>query len=286
MALRSAERNAPEVGTPGHAPIRLPPLRWWKELLALAGFYAVYSFTRSIQGRDSTVKNVHELAEARRHAGSLIKLERALHIFHERTIQSWFLGWHVFLKFWNLYYGLVHFVATLLVLLWLFLRHPEQYRRWRWVLAFSTALALVGFFTYPLAPPRLLPDAVNQCRRAFVDTIDCFGSLWTFESGPVARVSNQFAAMPSLHFAWSSWCACAASGAVRRRWAKMAWALYPLLTLFAIVVTANHYFLDAVAGALVFALGYLLGVAVSRQLNGFYRRRHVVVDTTNTQVTA
>ena len=274
LGLRAPERKAAAVEARTEAPVDLPPLRWWRELLAIAGFYAVYSFTRSIQGKDSTVKNFHELAEARRRAGSVIELERALHIFHERTIQSWFLGWHLFLQLCNLYYGLVHFAATLIVLLWLFLRHPEHYRRWRWVLAFSTALALIGFFAYPLAPPRLLPEALDQCRRAFVDTIDCFGSLWTFESGPVAKVSNQFAAMPSLHFAWSSWCAFAASGAVRRRWAKVAWAAYPFLTLFAIVVTGNHFFLDAVGGAVVFALGYLLGVTVSRHLDGWYRRRH------------
>src|SRR5438874_10427812 len=118
-----------------------------------------------------------------------------------------------------------------------------------------TGLALVGFALVPLMPPRLLTD------HGFVDTLKQVGGLWSFDSGAMSKVSNQYAAMPSLHFGWSSWCACVLWPALRRPWAKVVVAAYPLLTLFAIVVTANHFFLDAVGGAVVFGAGYLMARA-------------------------
>ena len=72
-------------------------------------------------------------------------------------------------------------------------------------------------------------------------------------------VSNQYAAMPSLHVAWSLWCACVLVPRLRHGWAKALAVLYPVVTLLAVVVTANHYFLDAVGGAVVLAVGFLIG---------------------------
>jgi membrane-associated phospholipid phosphatase len=114
-------------------------------------------------------------------------------------------------------------------------------------------------------PPRLLPA------YGFVDTLKELGGLWSFDSGAVAKVSNQYAAMPSLHFAWSSWCAFVLYPALRRPWAKALMAAYPFVTLFAIVVTANHYWLDAAGGAVTLAAGFVLGRALTR----FLERRHL-----------
>jgi membrane-associated phospholipid phosphatase len=72
-------------------------------------------------------------------------------------------------------------------------------------------------------------------------------------------VSNQYAAMPSLHFAWSTWCALVLVPTVRRTWVRILAACYPVLTVFAIVVTANHYWLDAAGGAVILSLGSLAG---------------------------
>lgn len=224
-------------------------LRWWREILYIALFYGIYSAVRNTQGSASV-----SAAEAFRNARTVIDIERALGLYHEETIQQLFLDQRWFLVFWNVFYGSFHFVVTAGVLIWLFRRHPTRYAFWRNTLAATTGLALVGFALFPLMPPRLLPAGYG-----YVDTLRDIGGLWSFDSGPMEKVSNQYAAMPSLHFGWSSWCALAAGGLVRRRWVRALLAAYPFLTLFAIVVTANHFWLDAVGGVAVLAAG--MGVA-------------------------
>jgi membrane-associated phospholipid phosphatase len=227
-------------------------LRWWQEVLFVLSFYGVYSFVRNQFGSAGD-----HTAAAVRHARQVIRVERAVGLFHEETIQHWFLGWRSFIQFWNLFYGTFHFFVTIFCIVWLFRRFPERYIRWRSTLACTTALALLGFAFYPLVPPRLLHD--HGFHQHFVDTLQDYGGLWSFDNGPMSKVSNQFAAMPSLHFAWSTWCALVLVPTLRRTWAKVLAAAYPVLTLFAIVVTANHYWLDAVGGAAILAVGVPFG---------------------------
>lgn len=224
-------------------------------MLYVLAFYAVYSFVRN--------KGVETDSDgpARRHALQVIGLERRLGSFHEAAIQRRFLRWPDFIEFWNVYYGTAHFVVTVVALVYLFRRMGGRYPLWRNTLACTTALALLGFAFYPLMPPRLLP-----ARFGFIDTLKVVGGLWSFDSGAVAKVSNQYAAMPSLHFAWSSWCAFVLFPALRRPWARLLMAAYPFVTLFAIVVTANHFWLDAVGGAATLGAGFVLGRAVTRLL--------------------
>ena len=224
-------------------------LRWWREVVYVLAFYFVYSGIRNKFGSAAVPRH-----EALHHALDLIRLERWLGIFHEERIQRWFLDWHGFIRFWNVFYGTFHFVVTTGCIIWLFRRFPAQYIKWRTTLACTTALALIGFATFPLLPPRLLPGAYH-----FVDTLQVYGGLWSFDSGAMSKLSNQYAAMPSLHFGWSLWCACVIIPRAKHTWAKVLAALYPLATLFAIVVTGNHYILDAAGGALILGLGFLLG---------------------------
>lgn len=230
-----------------------PPLRWWREVLFVLVFYGVYSLIRNQFGSAGSPAASHR--EAFDHAVHVIRIERALGLFHEESIQDWFLGWRWFIQFWNLFYGTFHFVVTAGCIVWLFRRFPERYVRWRTTLAVTTGLALFGFALFPLLPPRLLPE-----HYGFVDTLKTYGGLWSFDSGAMSKVSNQYAAMPSLHFAWSSWCAFVLVPTVGRLWVKVLAAVYPLLTLFAIVVTANHYWLDAAGGAVILALGSAAGL--------------------------
>ncbi|MBO0732657.1 MAG: phosphatase PAP2 family protein, partial [Acidimicrobiaceae bacterium] len=174
-----------------------------------------------------------------------------MHIFDEERIQSWFIHHVTFMRFWDDYYGTVHFAAVVTVLVVLFFRFPANYRLWRNTLAIATALALIGFAWFPLLPPRLLPSSYG-----FIDSLRIIGGFWDFQSGPVNSVSNQFAAMPSLHTAWSLWCAIALVGVVRPWWGKVLLFLYPCATVFCIVITANHYFSDALGGIVVLAAGY------------------------------
>ena len=222
-------------------------------MLYIAAFYGVYSVIRNTQGSASV-----SAAEAFAHAREVIRFEEAVGLYFEEGVQEAFLGWRPFIQLWNLFYGTFHFVVTIAALVLLFRRFPARYPRWRNTLAATTGLALIGFAAYPLMPPRLLPAAYG-----FVDTLKVYGGLWSFDSGPVAQVSNQYAAMPSLHFAWSVWSSLVLYPMVTRRWLQELVALYPAATLFAIVVTANHFWLDAAGGAALLGVGAAAGSALA-----------------------
>ena len=234
---------------------RVGRLRWWREVLYILLFYSVYTFIRN---RGVATDSVDE---ARRNAFDIVDLERRLGTFWEEAIQDRFLDWTPFIQFWNIFYGTAHFVVTVFALVYLFRRMAYRYPLWRNTLACTTGLALIGFAFYPLLPPRLLDPGFG-----FVDTLRDVGGLWSFDSGAVAKVSNQYAAMPSLHFAWSTWCAFVLYPAARRPWLRLLVVAYPALTLFAIVVTANHYWLDAAGGAATLGAGFLLGRVLTRAL--------------------
>ena len=149
---------APPRADEALAPVRRRArLRWWKEVAYILAFYGVYTVVRNTQG-SATVS----LSHARRNALSLIHVERILGIFHEQAIQKPFLTiGNFFVEFWNLFYGTFHFVVTAAALIYLFRKFPERYPRWRNTLAWTTALALVGFALYPLMPPRLLDSTTE-----------------------------------------------------------------------------------------------------------------------------
>jgi hypothetical protein len=240
-----------------------PRLRWWVEVLFVLTFYGVYSTIRNIFGSAAVDPQL-----ALRNAHWVIDVERAVGLFHEEAIQRAFLGWDGFIRFWNIFYGTFHFIITIFALLWLFVRFPLRYSKWRNILACTTALALVGFSLFPLMPPRLVSDCVTPyggCAGfGFVDTLKQVGGLWSFDSGAMSDLSNQYAAMPSLHFAWSMWCCIALVPTFRSRIVRALLIIYPWITLFAIVVTANHYWLDALGGAWVLFVGYLIGTLITR----------------------
>lgn len=243
--------------------------RWWGEIGLVLGFYVIYTFVRNQFG--SALGESARLT-AVRNADRVIDLERAMNLFFEDTLQRAVIDWDWFIRFWNLFYGTFHFAVTIGVMMLMFLRRPRRYLRWRSVLLATTALALVGFAVFPLMPPRLLADCgvFGGCdpTHSFVDTLVDPGGLWSFDSGTMQELSNQFAAMPSLHIAWALWSALAAYPMLRRRWSRSLMVLYPLLTVFAIVVTANHYWIDAVGGAVVLGAGYAIGGRVALVLPG------------------
>lgn len=225
---------------------RAATLRWWREVLYVLAFYGVYSAVRNTQG-SAAVSARHAFNNAKQ----IIRWEEWLHIYNEEAVQQAFLGARGFIQFWNVYYGTAHFVVTAGALIWLFRRRPERYALWRNTLAWTTGLALIGFALYPLMPPRLLAPSYG-----FVDTLKEIGGLWSFDSGAMAKVSNQYAAMPSLHCGWALWVSFVLWPVATKAWARLLVVLYPLITVFCIVVTANHYYLDAVGGVVVFAWGY------------------------------
>jgi hypothetical protein len=227
---------------------------WIIELGLGIGVYFVYDALR-----DAAMGSGRE---ALRHARQVVDVERFLGLYQEHRLQQWFIDWHPFISFWNVYYGTIHFVLPAVALMALYRWMPVRYVRWRNTLLFMLAFGLIGFWLYPLTPPRLMPQ-----HYGFVDTAAEF-----FNFGPQQRVvltaagepdaaaraafGNLFAAMPSLHIGWSTWTAFALFPLLRRRWLRVLVCLYPACTLFAITVTANHWLLDAVGGWVVLALGY------------------------------
>lgn len=263
------------------APKRQHRVYWWKEALIVASFYAIYSWTRNQFGSNKVAADgVPE--QAFTNAERVIHLELWLHLFHEQTVQSWFLPYHYFIQFWNVYYGTLHFAITLGVFVLLYVKRADVFPQWRNTLAAMTALAIVGFAWFPLMPPRLLDEPCprddpasygGECIPSdlrpdngfgFVDTLAEFGGPWSFDSETMASISNQYAAMPSLHIGWSTWCALAVWPLLKRRWTKALVLLYPAATLFAIVVTANHYWLDGIGGLGAFSIGALIGWGIHR----------------------
>jgi len=216
---------------------------WWAEILAVVAFYFIYSVIRnSNQGGES---------EAFAHARQVIHLQRWTGLYHEETFQDWALHFRPLIVACNYFYGSFHFVVTLGAAVFLFLRFPDDYPRFRNALALTTVIALIGFITFPLMPPRLLPESYG-----FVDTLAKYPTFWSFNSGAMSKLSNQYAAMPSVHVAWALWCTLAFVPRVRTRSVKALAIAYPILTVVVIVLTANHYLLDALGGLAILAIGY------------------------------
>lgn len=246
-------------------------LKWWHEVLLAGAFYFVYSQIRNAFGAGPESQEI-----AFGHAKDIIRIEEALGLWFEPSLQQWYLRLPAdgLIRWWNIFYGTAHFLVTMAVLVIAFRRAPHRYRFLRTMLAGTTALALIGFAGFTLMPPRLLgtdspygacdgqgPDCHGY---GLVDTIDVWGGLWKFGEGTMGSISNQYAAMPSLHIGWSTWCAVAmvvVIGSGRKRWL---WFAYPMVTLFCILVTANHFWLDAVGGLVVLGGGALIAAGWER----------------------
>ena len=258
----------------GADPSPPPVLKWWIEAAMTLVFYVVYSAIRNQFGSalgDSVRRRSYE------NALDVIGVEEAMGLYIEEWTQQQFLDWDWFIVFWNVFYGSFHFIVTIFVMVYLFARFPARYILMRSMLAVTTASALIGFALYPLMPPRLLSNCASQygaCEpgHSYVDTLVDPGGLWSFESGTMEAISNQYAAMPSLHVAWAVWCMIGLYPVLKRRSTRVTIASYPLLTLFSIVVTANHYWIDAVGGLVSVGLGMLVAPRLSRYLPGGDRR--------------
>lgn len=258
-------------------------LFWWKEALIVGVFYAVYSWTRNQFGSnrlsiDPTTGNPRP-EQAFHNAERVIRFERFLGLFHEETLQDWFQPFDWFMRVMNVYYGIAHFAVTICVFIVLFIKRKPVFPQWRNTLAAMTALAIVGFALFPLMPPRLLDKACvddygGRCIESslrpegggfgFQDSLSVYGGTWSFDDKGMADISNQYAAMPSLHVGWALWSAVALWPLLRHRWQRIVVLGYPLLTMFSIIVTANHYWIDGIGGLVVFAAGAVIGWGLHR----------------------
>ena len=223
---------------------------WWVETLVAVGFYEIYDGVQAATAGDAD----EALASGR----TVIHAEQHLHLWVEPTLNR-FATTHGWIGlFCGYYYELAHVLVTAAVLGFVWWRRPQIYARLRNVLLVLSLAALVVFWRYPVAPPRFVDHRLT-------DTLvsnDILGAAHVH-----GGLVNLYAAMPSLHVAWATWCAAAIVLATRSRWRHLSW-LYPMLTAFAVMATANHYVLDVLAGAGLTAAAMAVMVAAVRRRAG------------------
>ncbi|MBQ0983619.1 phosphatase PAP2 family protein [Streptomyces sp. F63] len=232
------------IPTPHHEHGRL---RWWAELPLIVLVYLAYSAGRLLVRGDVGTAVGHGLA--------ILRFEQAFHLDAERPLNRWFTGFPALGVPAAFFYASLHYLVTPAVLVWLWIRRPARYRAARTWLLLSTVIGLAGFSLYPTCPPRLL-----EAGHGFVDGMARYASYgwWGGEaSAPrgLGGLTNQYAAMPSLHVGWALWCGVVLWRYRRTLWTRVLAVGYPLLTTVVVMGTANHYFLDAAAGAGVMGLG-------------------------------
>ena len=237
-------------------------LFWWREVLIVIVVDVVYETVRNL----SAGKPDKAYANALR----IIDWQKSLGIWHEKGVQNFALDFTPLIVFANYFYGSVYVAATLFTLVFLYRRFPDDYPLFRNTLMIGTLGGLIGFALFPLMPPRLLDDTVLlQGINAgnwfgFVDTLVQYPTFWSFNDETMKTISNQFAAMPSLHCGWAFWGCIALLPRMRNWWSKSLVILYPVMTVYVVVITGNHYVLDAVAGFALFTVAYLIARQFSR----------------------
>lgn len=245
---RSIDSRDTDGATAGNRLLAPRRPRLWFEILLIAVSYWIYSLVRNAVPEQQD--------DAMRNASHVWGLERSLGLGFEHAVNHAVNSVTWLVVGMNYYYATLHFIVTLTVLVWLFRRHPGRYAPTRLVLFVTTGIALLGYYFFPLAPPRLMEGG------GFVDTVKVHHTWGSMASGDLAHVSNQYAAMPSMHIGWSLWCGITVAMLARHAWVRVLGVLYPVATLLVIVSTANHFWLDAAGGSLCLGVGFAASWAV------------------------
>lgn len=221
--------------------------RFLREAAVVVGLYSAWQWVGQLSGRTT--------AGAVAHGETVLGIQHALHLPDEHTVQGWILPHPAAVQAANLYYATAHFGAMIAMLLWLYLHDRRRYGRVRTVVAVSTA-ACFAISLIAVAPPRLLPGA------GFVDVAAQYGqSVYAATS---ALTPDEVAAMPSVHVGWAFLVACAVWRWGGRRWRWIGPA-HLALTVFVVVATANHYWLDGIVAVAV-------TIAAAAATRAVYRR--------------
>jgi len=192
-------------------------------------------------------------APAQRHGSEVLSIERFLHLDWELAGNRWLTDHPPIATAAVYWYQFAHIGVTLAVLVWCYTTKPDLYRPMRNALVITNLVGMTVFFLLPVMPPRLLPGT------GYVDSVADAG-FGANHGGPVP--ADQYAAMPSLHLAWAVWTAYVAAALLAGRRGRALCHLYAVTTAVVVVVTANHFVLDVVAGVIV-GLG---AIAVARSL--------------------
>jgi hypothetical protein len=222
-----------------------------RQLALFAGAYHVYRIVRGFVDGQAGL--------AFENARALVDIERTLGLFFEPGLQAWTRGQEWLLVFANWMYVNSHFVVTTTFLIWLYIARNYAFYYVRNMFMVAMGLALVLYVAFPTAPPRFMPE------WGFTDTVATFVGEGAESSANV--LYNPYAAVPSMHVAFALMISIPALFLVRSRVLRALWAAYPAVVTFVVMATANHFWLDAVLGALVAA------AAASAASYGFARAR-------------
>jgi len=204
-----------------------------RQIAILVSVDLVYEVVRGIADSQRSV--------AMAHGQWIIDLERSTGTFFEPSVQKFFISADWVTDFANQIYLNAQFSIALGFLVWLYLFRNESYYFVRNMFVASMGLALIGYTLYPTAPPRMFPE------YGFVDTINDFSNV-NHDSGLAKILINPYAAVPSMHCAFAMMIGGSGFMVCRRWFAKAFWATWPLLVSWVTIVTANHYWVDAVLG--------------------------------------
>ena len=222
---------------------------FWLQFAIFWLFYAAYEGTRGVS--DGARREAFATAER------LVEAQRDLGIFWELDVQAWALDApDLVMTIANWTYFNCQFTISYGFMLWAYFRRNHAWYFMRNVLIVAGFIGLAGYVAYPTAPPRMFPEL------GFVDTLN--DTAVNHESGIIETFANPYAAMPSLHTAYALIIGISGLLITRHLAVRLMWALYPSLVVFSIVATANHWLLDAVAGAFVAIAAGMVGLALTR----------------------
>lgn len=245
----SVARAGRFIGSVSPSPRRLK--RGAIELTMLAVLYVGYSASRLLASND--------FQAARGRAVEILNFEKAWRIAVENPLNDFFARDDLIGLFGSFWYATTHYLVTAAVLIWLYRRSATQYVTARRALVVATIIGLAFYLLVPTAPPRLIGgsyvDILSQHAQA--------GWWGADASAPrgLGGMTNELAAMPSLHAGWALWVALVLIRAqVREVFQHMA-ILYAVITAIVIVGTANHWVLDVVVGWMVVGAGFALVMA-------------------------
>lgn len=219
--------------------------RWWIEV----GAALIVALAYVLGPRSEPAPEL--IARAEQNARTLYRFEQWLQIDIEAGVQRVVAEAGLLVPV-NWLYGTLHFVVTALVLVDLYRRRPGDYQRWRAAFVLSSVAAFLFYRWWPVAPPRLVLDASGA--PLLVDTLAEHAAPWTFHSGAMSEVANQYAAMPSMHAGWALFCALAL-GIGRGVRVRVALLAYPAVVTAVIMASGNHYLVDALGGFVAIGAG-------------------------------
>jgi PAP2 superfamily len=227
-------------------PLRVGVMSATQEFALVASLYSIWRLAR--------VLPLAQSGGAIDRARQIDRWQHALHIPSELSLQHFVLRYEWLARFANAYYAIAHVPALIAFLVWLFVCHRDMYPRWRNSLAILTAFCVVIRFIR-VAPPRFLPDL------GYIDLATRFGlSVY----GPVGTgVSDQFAAMPSIHVGWAAVVSFGIVSVSTSRW-RWLFVLHLVLTVLAVSATGNHWWLDGIVAIVLLLIAIVLDNGVRR----------------------